>query len=325
MIIVTGAAGFIGSALVAGLNRKGLSDIIIVDRLGTDERWKNLVGLDFADYIDADDFLEMVETDSIDFPIEAIIHMGACSATTETDAAYLAKNNYEYTKVMAGLALETKARFIYASSAATYGDGENGFEDNHEKLETLKPLNMYGYSKHMFDLWAKRNDLLGEIVGLKYFNVFGPNEYHKAEMRSFAMRSFEQISDTEKVKLFKSYHPDYPDGKQVRDFLYVKDAVDMTLFFLDNPKANGIFNIGSGSTNSWIDLAEAAFAAMNKKSNIEFIEMPESLRDKYQYFTQANISKIRAASYKQKITSLEDSVKDYIQNYLAKNQYLTGK
>ncbi|MCD4830710.1 MAG: ADP-glyceromanno-heptose 6-epimerase [Anaerohalosphaeraceae bacterium] len=324
MIIITGGAGFIGSALAKALNDRGQTDIVIIDRLGTDEKWKNLAGLGFADYFDADDFLEMAETDSIDFPIEAVLHMGACSATTETDASFLAKNNYEYTKAMAALALEFDARFIYASSAATYGNGENGFEDNHEKLKTLKPLNMYGYSKHLFDLWAKRNGLLDEIVGLKYFNVFGPNEYHKAEMRSFVIRAFEQISDAGKVKLFKSYNPDYPDGKQLRDFLYIKDAVDMTLFFLDNPKANGIFNIGSAAARSWLDLANAAFAAMDKKASIEFIDMPESLRDKYQYYTQADITKIRNAGYKQKTTSLEDAVKDYIQNYLAKNQHLTG-
>ncbi len=318
MIIITGGAGFIGSALVQALNARGISDIVIVDRLGRDEKWKNLVGLNFADYIDADDFLKMAETDGLAFPVKSVLHMGACSSTTETDASFLVKNNYEYTKSIASMAVRVGAKFIYASSAATYGAGENGFADDQEKLDTLRPLNMYGYSKHMFDLWARRSGLLSKIVGLKYFNVFGPNEYHKAEMRSFVMRAFEQISSDGRVKLFKSYNRNYPDGKQLRDFLYVKDAVAMTLFFLDNPKINGIFNVGAGQARSWIDLAEAAFAAMGAKTDIEFIDMPDSLKDKYQYYTCADIAKIRDAGYTQAPVSLEDSVRDYIQNYLRK-------
>ena len=322
MIIITGGAGFIGSALAAGLNARGVSDIIIVDILGNDEKWKNLRKLSYADYFEYDDFLEMLCSDQIDWPVEAILHMGACSSTTETDCSYLIKNNYDFTRTLATFALEAKARFIYASSAATYGDGSAGFNDDQERIEKLVPMNMYGYSKQMFDLWAKQWGLLDKIVGLKYFNVFGPNEYHKADMRSFVLKAFEQISATGKVRLFKSHKPDYADGGQLRDFIYVKDAVDMTLFFLDNPEVNGLFNIGTGKARNWNDMVKAVFAAMGKKANIEYIDMPESICNQYQYFTQANIDKLRKAGYNKEITCLEDAAKDYVRNYLVKNEYL---
>ncbi len=322
MIIVTGGSGFIGSALVAALNAKGIADILIVDILDGDEKWKNLRNLAFADYIEADDFLSLISAGKFNLPVSALFHLGACSSTTETNASYLIKNNFEYTKTLAAFALDKKIRFIYASSAATYGDGSKGFSDDHLKLTSLVPLNMYGQSKQMFDLWAQSNGMLSKIAGLKYFNVFGPNEYHKADMRSFVLKGFQQIKQTGKVRLFKSYNPQYPDGGQMRDFLYVKDAVDMTLFFLDNKKANGIFNIGTGRPRTWLDLANALFAAMNLQPNIEFIDMPEILRGKYQYFTQADISKIRATGCKKDITPLEDAVKDYVQNYLIPDRYI---
>ncbi|MFH1370104.1 MAG: ADP-glyceromanno-heptose 6-epimerase [Planctomycetota bacterium] len=322
MIIVTGGAGFIGSALVAELNKRGVDDILVVDRLACDQRWKNLVNLRFADYIDKDDFLDMVAEDVLPFSVEAVFHLGACSSTTETDVSFLMENNYEYTKQLAQWAADENIRFIYTSSAATYGDGSQGFSDDEAKLETLKPLNPYGYSKQIFDLWAKRNGLFKKIVGLKYFNVFGPNEYHKGEMRSFALKAFEQINATGKVRLFKSHRPDYKDGEQKRDFLYVKDAVDMTLFFLDNPKTAGIYNLGAGTARTWNDLAKAVFAAMGRAPNIEYIDMPDSVRNQYQYFTEADISKLRTAGYKASITSLEDAVKDYVQNYLKKETYI---
>jgi len=260
----------------------------------------------------------------VEIDLEAIIHMGACSDTTETDCSYLVKNNYEFSKLLAGWALELDARFIYASSAATYGDGEKGFADDEDTLESLCPLNMYGYSKHMFDLWCKRQGLLDRFVGIKYFNVFGPNEYHKAGMRSFVIKAFEQINETGGVKLFKSHRPDYTDGGQLRDFVYVKDAVNMTLFFLERPEVNGIFNVGTGNARNWNDLAKATFAAMRIEPNIEFIDMPEILRDKYQYFTQATMDKLRAVGYSRETTSLEDAVTDYVQNYLMKEAYLGG-
>ena len=324
MILVTGGAGFIGSAIVAELNARGFEDILIVDILGKDQRWKNLRGLRYADYMEADDFSEMVSDSDLEIDLEAILHMGACSDTTEADCSYLVKNNYEFSKLLAGWALEMDARFIYASSAATYGDGEKGFADDEDALETLTPLNMYGYSKHMFDLWCKRQGLLDRFVGIKYFNVYGPNEYHKAGMRSFVIKAFEQINATGGVKLFKSHRPDYTDGGQLRDFIYVKDAVDMTLFFLENQDVSGIFNVGTGNARNWNDLANATFTAMGIEPNIEYIDMPEILRDKYQYFTQATMDKLRAAGYEKDTTILEDAITNYVQNYLMKEEYLGG-
>ncbi|MHC4527570.1 MAG: ADP-glyceromanno-heptose 6-epimerase [Planctomycetota bacterium] len=321
MIVITGAAGFIGSALVAALNGRGLSDILVVDELGGDERWKNLRNLSFADYVEKGEFLEMVLEGQAPEGIEAVLHMGACTDTTETNASYLLKNNYEYTKLLAQWATEAGIRFIYASSAATYGDGSAGFKDDENEMQRLRPLNMYGYSKHLFDLWAKRAGLLKKIVGLKYFNVFGPNEYHKADMRSFVIKAFEQINAKGKVGLFKSHNPKYPDGEYVRDFIYIKDAVDMTLFFLDRT-TGGLYNIGTGATRTWNDMVKAVFAAMAKAPNIKYIEMPESIRGQYQYFTQADITKLRNAGYEKDTTSLEEAIKDYVQNYLPGHCYL---
>ncbi|MHC4738980.1 MAG: ADP-glyceromanno-heptose 6-epimerase [Planctomycetota bacterium] len=324
MIVVTGGAGFIGSALIAQLNKSSVTDILVVDQLGTDNKWKNLLNLSFADYVEKDDFLEMVVENKLSAPIEAVFHMGACTSTTETNSSYLIKNNYEYTKLLAQWAVEANIRFIYASSAATYGDGSEGFSDDEEKIHHLRPLNMYGYSKQLFDLWARKTGLLKKITGLKYFNVFGPNEYHKADMRSFVLKAFQQIIAAGKVKLFKSHKPEYKDGQQLRDFIYIKDAVDMTLFFLDNPKIGGLFNIGTGVARFWNDLVTAVFAAMEKKPDIEYIDMPESIRNQYQYFTEADITKLKQAGYSKKINSLEDAITDYVQNYLQKNGHLTG-
>ena len=322
MIIVTGGAGFIGSAIVAAINARNIDDILVVDILGSNQKWKNLRKLRFADYIEADDFFEILAAGEANWPVEAVFHMGACSDTTETDCTFLVDNNYGCSKLLANWAAEKGFRFIYASSAATYGDGSNGFSDGHKDLDKLLPLNMYGYSKHIFDLWARRIGLLDSAVALKYFNVFGPNEYHKADMRSFIIKAFEQINTSGKVGLFKSYKPQYSNGEQQRDFLYIKDAVDMTLFFYDNPKLSWVFNIGTGKSRNWNDLAKAAFTAMNKEPNIEYIEMPETLKDKYQYFTQADITKLREAGYTKDTTSLEDAITDYVHNYLQKNDYL---
>ena len=322
MIVVTGGAGFIGSAIVWKLNQLGQSKIIIVDDLGTDDKWKNLVPLKFEDFIHKDDFIEMIIDEDIPFDISAIIHMGANSSTTEKDADHLFTNNYQYTKELAAYCLEKNIRFIHASSAATYGDGSLGFEDDESKLETLRPLNMYGYSKQLFDLWAKRNNAFDKIVGLKYFNVYGPNEYHKEDMRSVVHKAFEQIRDSGKVKLFKSLNEKYRDGEQLRDFIYVKDAVDMTLFFLDKPDINGLFNIGTGKSRTWNDLVSAIFKALNKEIIIEYIDLPEHLREKYQHFTEANMNKIKKAGFNSSITSLEDGVADYVKNYLLGKLYL---
>lgn len=322
MILVTGGAGFIGSAIVAELNARGIDEILIVDILDRDEKWKNLRNLRFTDYMEADDFSEMVSDSDLEIDLEAIIHMGACSDTTESDCTYLVKNNYEFSKLLAGWALEQNARFIYASSAATYGDGDQGFVDDESAIDTLQPLNMYGYSKQMFDLWCKRQGLLDQFVGIKFFNVYGPNEYHKANMRSFIIKAFEQINDTGGVKLFKSHRPDYTDGGQLRDFIYIKDAVDMTLFFLTNPETAGLYNVGTGTARNWNDLAKATFAAMGMEPNIEYIPMPETLQGKYQYFTQADITKLRKAGYDKPATTLEDAITDYVQNYLMKEAHL---
>lgn len=324
MIVITGGAGFIGSALVWKLNQLGTDNIVIVDTLGESEKWKNLVGLKYANIFHKDEFIEMIENDGVPFEIEAILHLGACSSTTEKDADYLLYNNFKYTQTLCAYCLEKDARFIYASSAATYGAGENGYVDDEENLDILKPLNMYGYSKHMFDLWAKREEVLDEIVGIKYFNVFGPNEYHKNDMRSVIHKAYGQIRETGKVKLFKSYNEKYKDGKQKRDFIYIKDAVDMTLYFLENRDKNGLYNVGTGKARTWVDLVKAIFKSMDMEPNIEFIEMPEELRGKYQYFTQAKINKIKKAGYKNKITSLEDSVDDYVKEYLIKGKTLSN-
>jgi len=322
MIVVTGGAGFIGSALIAALNSRELSDILVVDEMGTDEKWKNLRNLLFADYVEKEDFLEMVLSKKLPSRIQAVFHIGACSDTTETEASYLIKNNYEYTKLLAQWASSNDIRFIYASSAATYGDGSAGFGDNEDRLEDLRALNMYGYSKQLFDLWAKRTGMLERIAGLKYFNVFGPNEYHKGQMRSFVLKAFEQIQERAGVELFKSHNPDYADGEYKRDFLYIKDAVQMTLFFLDNPKISGIFNIGAGKARTWNDMVKAVFAAMGKKPNIKYIKMPEQLRNQYQYFTEADITKLREAGYEKRITPLENAIEDYVKNYLLKRSHL---
>ena len=322
MIVVTGGAGFIGSAVVWRLNQLGEDNIIIVDRLGQNEKWKNLVGLKYADIFHKENFIEMVLDDTVPFQVEAVVHLGACSSTTQKDADYLLHNNFKYTQALAEYALEKGARFIYASSAATYGDGSKGYDDDESKLQELQPLNMYGYSKHIFDLWAQREGIANEIVGLKYFNVYGPNEYHKGDMRSVIHKAFGQIKETGKVKLFKSYKPEYKDGEQKRDFIYVKDAVDITLHFLQDKNINGLFNAGTGRARSWVDLVTALFNAMELPVNIEFIDMPETLREKYQYFTEAKIDKLRNAGYNNPIASIEDGVKDYVQNYLMKGRGL---
>jgi ADP-L-glycero-D-manno-heptose 6-epimerase len=324
MFIVTGGAGFIGSVLIAELNKRKITDILVVDELATGHKWKNLRSISFADYVEKDDFLEMVVENRLTSDIEVVFHLGSATSTTETDASYLIENNYEYSKLLAQWATSAGIRFIYASSAATYGDGSAGFSDDEAKIENIRPLNMYGYSKQLFDIWAKRAGLLKNIVGLKYFNVFGPNEYHKADMRSFVTKAFEQINATGRVRLFKSYNPKFANGEQMRDFTYVKDAVDMTLFFFDNPKAGGLFNIGTGKARTWNALVNAVFGAMGKKSNIEYINMPESIRNQYQYYTCADITKLRNAGYKNKTTSLEDAIKDYVRNYLQQEKYLTS-
>jgi len=328
-VLVTGGAGFIGSALVWALNRRGCDRIVVCDRLGTDEKWRNLTPLRFADYVEADDLLPRLSRSSGSAlgKFDLVLHLGACSSTTETDAGFLIRNNYEFTRDLAAWALGQKVRgrktrFVYASSAATYGDGSAGMDDDDRQLDRLRPLNMYGYSKHLFDLHARREGFLNRIVGLKYFNVFGPNEGHKGDMRSLVHKSFGQVQAEGVIRLFKSYHSDFRDGEQKRDFLYVKDAVAMTLHLAATPKANGLFNIGSGAARTWLDLSRAVFAALKRKPKIEFIEMPGTIRAKYQYFTQANLSRLRATGYTAAVTPLENAVSDYVRNYLLTDKRL---
>ncbi|MFA8342201.1 MAG: ADP-glyceromanno-heptose 6-epimerase [Rhodothermaceae bacterium] len=321
MIVVTGGAGFIGSAVVTRLNELGYEHIIIVDRLGTKEKWKNLNGLKFMDVHHKDDFYKMLVDDAVPFAMETVIHLGACSSTCEADADYLTQNNFRYSAELVKHCLPRRAHFIYASSAATYGDGSLGYDDTHDITE-LRPLNMYGYSKHMFDVWAQKMEIDRKIAGLKFFNVYGPNEYHKEDMRSVVHKAYEQILATGELKLFKSDHPDYADGEQKRDFIYVKDAVEMIMHFNENRDKGGLFNVGTGKARSWNDLAKAVFDAMGKPVNIKYIDMPEQLKGKYQYFTEAKVDKIKEAGYTKELCSLEDGVKDYIQNYLMKTKYL---
>ena len=319
MIIVTGGAGFIGSAIVWQLNKLGMTDILIVDELGLTDKWKNLVPLKYNDFINKSVFIDSLH--KMKGNLEAVIHMGANSSTTERDADHLLSNNYEYTKRLAEFCIQKNIRFIYASSAATYGDGSLGFRDSEELPERLRPLNMYGYSKNLFDIKAQREGWFGNIVGLKYFNVYGPNEYHKGDMRSVVHKAYEQIRDTGKVRLFRSLNPGYKDGEQMRDFIYVKDAVNMTLYFLKN-KEGGLFNVGTGKARTWKNLVASIFNAMDKTVNIEYIDLPAEIADRYQYFTEAKMDKILKAGYPGEISSLEEGVADYVKSYLLKDLYL---
>jgi ADP-L-glycero-D-manno-heptose 6-epimerase len=313
--IVTGGAGLIGSTLVWALNRRGVDDILIVDRLDTSEKWKNLVPLRYADYLDADEFEDRILAQPGAFDgVSTIVHLGACSTTTEPDAGYLMRNNYEYTKHIAHWASAKALRLVYASSAATYGSRERDLDDEAD-LRELRPLNMYAYSKHLFDIYARRNGLLDHVCGIKYFNIFGPNEEHKGEMRSIVLKAYEQICSTGSVGLFKSYRPEYRDGEQRRDFLYSKDAVEMTVHLIQSG-ATGLYNVGSGNANTWLDIVRPIFRAMNVPERIEFIEMPSALRDKYQYSTCARIEHLRRSGYDRLITPLADAVHDYVKNYL---------
>ncbi|MGI8546911.1 MAG: ADP-glyceromanno-heptose 6-epimerase [Gemmatimonadaceae bacterium] len=316
-VLVTGGAGFIGSALVWELNRRGCDNIVIADFLDSDDKWRNLVPLRFEDYLEADDLLPRLASGTLG-KFDLVLHMGACSATTESDAAYLVRNNYEFTKSLAEHALANASRFVYASSAATYGDGSAGMNDSSalDNLDALRPLNMYGYSKQLFDLHAARHGYVDRVVGLKFFNIFGPNENHKGEMRSLVNKAYAQVVETGEIRLFKSYRAEYAHGEQRRDFLYVKDAVGMTLHLAANDSASGLFNIGSGEAHSWLDLADAVFRALGKEPNVTFIDMPAELRARYQYFTQADIGRLRAAGYGAPITPLCDAVEDYVRDYL---------
>jgi ADP-L-glycero-D-manno-heptose 6-epimerase len=322
-VLVTGGAGFIGSAVIWGLNTQGCVPALVADYLESGDKWRNLVPLAFGDYIEADVLRTRVEQGALR-RFDLIIHLGACSSTTERNNRYLIETNYEYTKILAEWAVREGTRFVYASSAATYGDGATGMSDNDslDALSRLRPMNMYGYSKHLFDLYAARTGLARRIAGLKYFNIYGPNEAHKGEMRSVVHKAYGQVLDHGRVRLFKSYRPEYRDGEQRRDFLYVKDAVAMTLALARNPRAVGLFNIGAGESHTWIELANAVFAALDRPPAIELIEMPEAIRSTYQYETRADISKLRAIGYTAPVTPFEQAIRDYVVNYLVSGRSL---
>lgn len=320
LILLTGGAGFIGSCVLKHLNNMGLYNILIADDLGTDDRWKNLVGKRFASIIHKDKLFDWLKENETD--VEAVIHLGACTSTVETDAAYLLENNYRFSIELAKLALRNEYRFIYASSAATYGDGSLGFDDDISSLETLHPLNMYGFSKHLFDLWCKQQEVLDQFVGLKYFNVFGPNEYHKGRMSSAIIHMVNQVKQNGVIRLFKSDDPEYGDGEQCRDFVYVKDVAKMTCSFLKNT-AGGIYNIGRGIPGTWNEMANAVIEAMDLPATIEYIDMPADLHGQYQNYTCANMTRFRSTLPRKERVPLEkattpfkDAVIEYVQQYI---------
>lgn len=323
MIIVTGGTGFIGSNLVAALEEKGHRDVVICDTFGTDDKWRNIAKREMRDIVHPDrlhDYLEAHEEN-----IEAVFHMGAISATTEKDVDLIAETNIVLSRRLWRWCAKHKKRFIYASSAATYGDGNQGFKDaqDTDALSSLRPLNAYGWSKHVFDRRVARiledgqEAVPAQWAGLKFFNVYGPNEYHKGEQMSVVCKLYPQVMAGAAAKLFKSHNPDYEDGGQLRDFVYVKDCVDVMMWLFENKDVNGLFNIGTGKARSFKDLAEAVFKAAGKTPKINYIDMPETLREKYQYFTEADMTKLRAAGYDKPFTDLEDGVEDFIKSYMA--------
>jgi len=326
MIVVTGGAGFIGSNLLAALEGRG--DLVVVDHLGQGDMWRNIAKRELADVIRPQDFQRWLTGRSAE-QIQAIFHMGAISSTTETDVDVIVENNIRLTLDLFRWCASEKVRFIYASSAATYGDGSQGFDDNDSvaALAQLQPLNAYGWSKHVIDRRLARvlregGSLPPQCVGLKFFNVYGPNEYHKGSMRSVVHQLHPRIAAGEAAKLFRSHHPDYQDGGQLRDFIYVKDVVDVMLWLFDNPQVQGLFNVGTGQARSFADLASAVFAAMDQKPRFEFVDTPLEIRDKYQYFTQANMQKLRDAGYDRAFTSVEEGVKDYVAYLQQADPYL---
>jgi ADP-L-glycero-D-manno-heptose 6-epimerase len=323
-LVVTGGAGLIGSAIIWGLNNRNLDNIWLVDWAEPESlKSRNLSPLSYSRHLSPDEFREMIREKSSELTeVSNIIHLGACSSTTETNEEYLNDNNLGYTRELCEWSLDNAVRFVYASSASTYGDGSLGMDDQDEDLDKFEPLNLYGWSKHKFDLLAQKNGWLDQIVGLKYFNVYGPNEEHKGDMRSVVSKAYKQIASTGEMTLFKSHHPDYRDGEQMRDFLYVKDAVLMTIWLAENPGANGLFNLGNGKARTWMDLGRAIFSALKIKTNIRFVEMPEILRDKYQYFTEAKITKLVSAGYRNELFSLENAVDDYVNQYLVPDRRL---
>jgi len=320
MIIVTGAAGFIGSNMVSKLNSEGFKDIVVVDDFSHPEKNKNLEGKTYSQKVHRNDLIEWIEANHRF--VQFIFHMGARSATTGFPKEVYDELNLDYTKAVWNKCVEYGLPIVYASSAATYGMGEFGYDDNHEVVEKLKPLNLYGESKNDFDKWALEQEKQPFFwAGLKFFNVYGPNEYHKGRMKSVIAHAYNQIKETGGMKLFKSHHPDYTDGGQTRDFVYVKDLNEIMFFLMNHRKDSGLYNVGTGNARTFLDLTKNTFKGMGVEENISFIDTPVDIRDKYQYFTEANMTKLKSIGYDKSFTSLEDGVEDYVKNYLMQNKY----
>lgn len=318
-IILTGGAGFIGSCILRQLNEKGFNNILVVDELGSDEKWKNLVGKKFSSYLHKDKLFDWLSQAGVANDIEAIIHMGACSSTVEYNADYLMENNFDYSVRLAEYAMKHHIRFVYASSAATYGDGSDGFDDDPNQLEQLKPLNPYGFSKHLFDLWIKDNGLINAVTGLKFFNVFGPNEHHKGRMASVVFNLFSQMQNEGVIRLFKSNDlKHYADGDQCRDFIYVKDVASIVVDLITQD-VFGIYNLGSGEAQTWNYLATGMFSAVGKPVNIEYQDMPQDLQGKYQNYTKAEMIRLKRALKSLSFTPLHEAISDYINHYIIPN------
>ena len=316
MIIVTGAAGFIGSNLITGLNNTGYRDLVLVDDFTRADRERNYMGKSFSALLERRDFPAWIRENHRQ--VEMILHLGARTDTTEFDWEVFLELNLNYSKELFKLSGEFGLPLIYASSAATYGLGEHGYVDSHEVVPELQPLNPYGRSKNEFDRWVLEQERKPFFwAGLKFFNVFGPNEYHKGRMASVVYHAFKQISETGAMKLFRSHHPDFGDGMQARDFIYVKDVVDVIIFLMEKRPESGLYNLGTGEARTFTDLVISTFHAMGKDPDISFIDTPEDIRDKYQYFTQADMGKLRKAGYNRAFTSLEDSVHEYVYNFLS--------
>ena len=320
MLIVTGAAGFIASALVSKLNQEGFNDIVIVDNFSNELKNKNLINKNYSYKVDRKEFFSWLdENQSL---VQGIFHLGARTDTTEFNWDIFEELNLEYSKLIFNKCVEYSIPLVYASSAATYGAGEHGYNDTHEIIPSLKPLNPYGDSKNLFDIWLLKQEKKPPFwAGLKFFNVYGPNEFHKGRMASVVFHAFNQINSSGEMKLFKSHNPNYSDGGQLRDFIYVKDVVNVCHFLMSNRIESGIYNLGSGKARTFLDLIKSTFKALNRKENISFIDTPVDIRDKYQYFTEANMSKLIGIGYNTPFTSLEDGISDYINNYLIKEEY----
>lgn len=317
--ILTGGAGFIGSAFLSKLNACGVTDILVVDNLGSTDKWKNLVGKRFSDVVSIESFHQRLDSAQgvLSFgPVTHVAHIGASSATTVRDGDYLLENNYRFTRTLAENCIRSAIYLQYASSAATYGDGELGFNDDEQVVYALRPLNMYGYSKQLVDEWAVSTGAIRSMVGLKFFNVFGPNEYHKGEQKSLVAKAYEQISADGTIRLFKSYHPQYKDGESLRDFVYVRDCVEVMWWLAQHPEISGLYNVATGKARSWNDLAKSIFQALSLPPKIEYIDMPLELRDRYQYFSRASMEKLQSTGCPITFRPLENAIEDYVKNFL---------